>query len=59
MAPDDPKTIRVRCPHCDAKSAFATIPKSCAVVSEEQADGKVQSVCRECGAEFHIHFERL
>ena len=59
MAPDDPKTVRVTCPHCDAKSAFATIPKSCIVASEANADGKVRSVCRECDAEFSIYFERL
>ena len=58
MAPDDPKTVRVTCPHCDTKNAFATIPESCAVASEQRADGKVQSVCRDCGAEFLIYFER-
>lgn len=58
MAPDDPKTVRVTCPYCDDESAFATIPEASVVVSEERADGKVRSVCRECGAEFPIYFER-
>ena len=59
MAPDDPKTIRVTCPHCDEKTAFATIPASCDIVPEERADGKVRSVCRECGAKFTTYFERF
>ena len=56
MIRDDPKTIRVTCPHCDAKTAFATIPASCAATSGERSDGKVRSVCHECGAEFLVHF---
>ena len=56
MSPDDPKTVRVTCPRCDAKSAFATIPASCAPAREARADGKVRSECRECGAEFLVHF---
>lgn len=58
MLSDDPKTVRVACPNCDAKSAFATIPASSAVASEVRADGKVRSECRECGAEFLVHFAR-
>ena len=56
MSRDDPKTVRVRCPYCDAKTAFATIPESCAVASVAHADGKVRSQCQECDAEFPVHF---
>ena len=58
MTRDDPKTVRVTCPRCDAKTAFATIPASCAVASADRADGKVRSECRDCGAEFLVHFVR-
>lgn len=58
MSGDDPKTVRVSCPHCDTESAYATIPRSCAVVSETRADGKVTCECRDCGADFYVYFER-
>ena len=56
MTRNDPKTVRVTCPQCDVRTAFATIPTSCAVVPERRADGKVHSECPECDAEFLVHF---
>ena len=58
MNQGNPKTIRVACPECTQKTAFATIPEEARVVDQSDGDGKVRSVCRRCDVEFFVYFER-
>lgn len=54
---ESPTSREVPCPECNAL-ATAIVPKGARVAdSDEDADGKVWTPCRECGERFLVYFE--